>query len=377
MLFQQARYKWSVTLLLFLAMTSLVALFVYLRNTDRFANRSMQIIMKNIGHNMLILPKAADPVDVYLVSDGQMLFSDDVTHEIGSHKKLASKYYVSILQQRIGIEGHDLVLTGIEPVKGGGESGEKANMIKALPPATARIGSGAAKRLGKKEDDSLRVEGREFTISEVVRPRGTLDDYRLFVPLDEAQQILEHPGQINVVWAFMCLKGKTLAGVEKYQTALFEELMPDYFHISQMDIAAARFLARDTTQQSLYYLLGIVFVITVLIIAITGIQEVNERRREVGILVAMGTRYSYVVALYAVKMLLLALVSGLVGFLIGSRLAVGITSSFLVVNTQQVQILWDHLPRVLGLTVLVMCISMIVPVIRLLVIDPNNTLSEE
>jgi len=53
----------------FSAMTSLVTLYVYLRNTNQFANRSMQLIMKNMGHNMLILPEEADPYDVYLCTE--------------------------------------------------------------------------------------------------------------------------------------------------------------------------------------------------------------------------------------------------------------------------------------------------------------------
>jgi len=50
-------------------MTSLVTLYVYLRNTNQFANRSMQLIMKNMGHNMLILPEEANPYDVYLCTE--------------------------------------------------------------------------------------------------------------------------------------------------------------------------------------------------------------------------------------------------------------------------------------------------------------------
>ena len=56
----QIRHKWSVALLIFLAMTALVTLYVYARNTAAFSNRSMQLVMKNMGHNLLILPKDAD-----------------------------------------------------------------------------------------------------------------------------------------------------------------------------------------------------------------------------------------------------------------------------------------------------------------------------
>ncbi len=50
-LISQAKHKWIVTLLVGLAMMCLVTLYVYLNNTAEFANRSMQLVMKNMGHN--------------------------------------------------------------------------------------------------------------------------------------------------------------------------------------------------------------------------------------------------------------------------------------------------------------------------------------
>ena len=94
MLVNQARHKWPVTLLLWAAMTALVSLYVYLGNSARFSNRSMQLIMKSMGHNLLILPAKADPLEAYLCGDGQTLFDDGVTPRMAHHTELASKYYV-------------------------------------------------------------------------------------------------------------------------------------------------------------------------------------------------------------------------------------------------------------------------------------------
>ena len=81
----QARYRWHITLLLWVAMTALVSLYVYLGNSARFTNRSMQLIMKNMGHNLLILPREADPLDTYRCTDKQVLFDEDVTFRMAEH----------------------------------------------------------------------------------------------------------------------------------------------------------------------------------------------------------------------------------------------------------------------------------------------------
>ncbi|MBD3267412.1 hypothetical protein GF373_12150 [bacterium] len=156
----QARHKWGINLLLFLALTAVVGLYVYMQNTSRFANRSMQLIMKNMGHNLLILPEEADPVDTYLCTDKQMPFAEDVTAKFAKHLHLASKYYVSMLQQRITLNNDEFILTGIKPVHRRDETAEKGHMTPEIPPGHARLGAMAAAELQAGEKTPITVLGK-------------------------------------------------------------------------------------------------------------------------------------------------------------------------------------------------------------------------
>ena len=144
-----------------------------------------------------------------------------------------------------------------------------------------------------------------------------------------------------------------------------------------MDIAQGRYLARITTRKSLYYLLGIVAAATVVVITVTGLQEVGDRRHETGIMIAMGVSHTYIVCLYLVKTLVLALTSAVAGFLLGSALAVHFTAPFLIVNTRPVAILWQQLPVVAGLTCAVAIVAEMIPIVKLLSLDPNTILAEQ
>ena len=75
------------------------------------------------------IPKRADPRSIYLCTDEQSFFPDDTTHRMGKALGLSSKYYVSVLQRRIDIEGQEVLLTGIEPIARKDESAEKRNMV--------------------------------------------------------------------------------------------------------------------------------------------------------------------------------------------------------------------------------------------------------
>jgi ABC-type antimicrobial peptide transport system permease subunit len=91
----------------------------------------------------------------------------------------------------------------------------------------------------------------------------------------------------------------------------------------------------------------------------------------------MGVSQTYVVGLYLAKTLVLALTASAAGFLLGSLLAVHFTSPILVVNTQPVTFLWQQLPTVAGLTCAVAAAAEIVPVAKLLSLDPSTILAEQ
>ena len=169
----QARYRWIFTLLLFLAMTVLVTLYVYLLNTNRFANRAMQLVMKNMGHNMLILPEASNPLDAFLCTENQPRFDAEVTHRLAGHLELFSRYYVSVLQQRLALNGVDLLLTGIEPVERTDETDEKGNMVKPVAPGTVRLGHAAAGLLAVGELSSrMTLIERDFGLAGLAAVSG-------------------------------------------------------------------------------------------------------------------------------------------------------------------------------------------------------------
>ncbi len=377
MILYQARHKWMITVLLLLVMTALVSLYVYLDNSARFSNRSMQLIMKNMGHNLFILPKTADPIDTYLCTDEQIVFSDEVTQRMARQMQLASRYYAAVLQTRELVNGKTLFLTGIQPVHRRDETAEKSHIVREIPSGQVRLGTAAARVLGVSAGDSITLHSRIFAVEEVYLTQGTIDDYRVYLPLADCQQLLGKSGQINAILSFLCLHGTSQDGVSRHQRQKMEELFPDFQIVTQLRIAQGRYLARMTTNRYLFYLLAIVFWITVIVIAMTGFQEVSERRREVGILLAMGAKYPYIAGLYVVKLLVIAIVAASVGFLIGSMLSQELLSEVLTSNTRPVTFIWGQCPKVLGLACLAVAIAAVLPIAKLVRMDPNTILTEE
>jgi len=377
-MFKQMRRKWAANLLLFLTMTALVSLYVFILNTNRFSMRSMQLIMKNMGHNQLIIPRSQPASDTYMCTESQIDFPDETTRKLATHTELLSKYYVSVLQERMKTGGVTLVLTGIEPVRRPDESREKGNPVKPVKTGTARLGSEAAAVLGTSEGQRFEIKEKAFTTVAVTPENGTLDDYRVFLNLADMQALVDKPGRINVILSFECLHGgRTLEETHRYQQKLFEQAMPGFRQFNVESIARGRFYARHMTDKYQYYLLTLVMAITVLIVVITGLQEVAERKYETGILVAQGAGYTYIIGLYLSKTVLLACLAAVAGFLIGGEASVQLTTPFLVTQTREVTILWGHLPPTVLLIGLVAFIAELIPMIKLVRMDPCAIVMEE
>ncbi len=207
----QLKHKWVINVLLFLTMISLVSLYTFILNTNRFSSRSMQLIMKNMGLNQLVIPESQSASDTYLCTGKQAEFPEDITRQIASHKELMSRYYLSVLQEQMAVSGSVVVLTGIQPVQRPDETQERGNPVKTVKRGTARLGSAAASVFNVEEDDTLEIKGQEFDVVGVIPEQGTLDDCRVFLNLADLQEVLGKKGKINAIQSFECLEsGGTL-----------------------------------------------------------------------------------------------------------------------------------------------------------------------
>ncbi len=376
-LVRQMRYAWAITLLLTVALCGVVALHTYVRNSARFQNRSMQLIMKDTGHNLWFLDASANLLDVVSGSPDVPAFADDRILELTADRGVASTYWGNILQERIRIRDRDVLLTGVEVVDDHQVTEEKSHLLDPLPPGTAALGYTLARDWALTVGDLATFGERQYRIQTVHAANGTLDDTRLWVPLADAQEWLAKPGQANLILGFLCMQGRTLdAGVQRI-TQRIADKHADFQVIPLMNLLNARALARMTTSRYLGYLLTVILAVTGLLIATVAWMEINERRHELAILMAMGAGHLFVVLFFLAKLALLALVATLLGFLLGSFGSVHWLSHVLVTHTQPVTVLWSDFPRILALVLALVGLAAIVPTIHLSRLDPTRILAEE
>lgn len=373
----QLRSKWVVTLLLWLSLSGVVAVHTYARNSARFQERSIQLIMKNAGHNLWFLDESADFSLAASGGPGLPAFSEDRVRQLAEDRGIASTYWGNVLQWPFSLGDGEVLLTGIEVVDDHQVTEERSHLLEPLEPGTVALGHLPARERDLSPGDTLSIHGREYEVRAVYPQRGNLDDKRLWVPLVRAQEWLGKPGQANLILGFLCMRGLSLdEGLRRLRERVAGH-HPGLQVVPLMNILEARELARLTTSGYLDQLMLVVFGVTALLLAAFGWMEVNERRGELAILLSMGASYRFLARLFFFRLLLIALASGLAGFLAGSFLSVRRLSPILITHTMPVSVIWPDLPRIVAATLLLAAVSAVPPFIRLLVLEPTRVLAEE
>ncbi len=187
--------------------------------------------------------------------------------------------------------------------------------------------------LGNKDDffgkkvrvrDNIEINGRSYEVVGVVEKQGeTMQDRILFVPIDSARELLDDdPDEFDLI----VINAKEGQEVDE----LVERIKKDMRQDRDQDIGEEDFVVESFEKiiESFNAVFGIVQVVilglTAISLVIGGIGIMNtmftavlERRKEIGILKAVGARNSSVLILFVFESGILGAVGGAIGTIFG------------------------------------------------------------
>jgi putative ABC transport system permease protein len=190
--------------------------------------------------------------------------------------------------------------------------------------ATEHAGHGAHHDTVALSRRELTIGGERFRVAGVLEPTGAADDRLVFADLGRAQSMLGRGDELSLVEvSALCTDCPVEEIVAQIQSAL-----PSARVTAVRQAVAARSMTVARLSRFGGGLAVVVLVVAALLVFVTMTSSIAERRREIGVLRAVGFRRAHVLKIIGLEVLALGLVAGLVGWAVGWAAAVATARYF-------------------------------------------------
>lgn len=381
-----------------LAITLGIAVIVAIQSVSKVSKENVAKKLDNLGANIMVLPQGGSLDDYYTSDIDAPTFPMDYVERILNSTLQGVDNMSPKLTRRVKVGESSIVLTGILPKseiaskplwKGIGLASKdikaacapsankslgykdkklQRKVVDTLRLSDCLVGSQVAMRLKLKENASLTISGKTFKVAKVLPETGTVDDDRVFANLATVQELLGIPNQISAIEIMGCCNAISDGLLSKLRN-----LLPDTRITTISQIVSTQI---ETNQ--LMNKVSLVFFIIIFFVGSISMgnfmwANVNERKKEIGVLRMMGASKSTVYQLFLIKSIFLGIIGGIAGFIVGTLASVilGPYLANITVEPVYIYLLWSVI-----LSVIISLAGTIIPAYIAAKIDPNTNLQE-
>ena len=173
------------------------------------------------------------------------------------------------------------------------------------------LGRGRADSSDLRVGDILTIRGEQFPIKGILRPTDTNDDATVFLPLAVVQRIYDKEGYVSYLSATV----DDLARIEEYTAAIFDVASVNV--ATDQQILSSVLSILSSVNNTLQLIAGVALLAAAFGIINTMMTAIYERRREIGIMRAIGSRSGAIFKIFILESGLYGLLGGIFGVVAG------------------------------------------------------------
>ena len=382
----------------FLAILLGISVIVSVKNITVYSEKAVARELDALGANILILPKSASLQDYYSSDMQEDTFPEEYVTRLANSDLQGLDNLSPKLSIPVEKQGRRFTLTGILPKNefqakaswaGAGifsrpqgcgtvdvpgaaaptkEMLVRKRVIDTLEGNESLVGADVGTSLGLKQGDTLELLGKAFSVTAVLPATGTVDDSRVFAHLHEVQKLTGKGPVVNAIEVVGCCNEISKGLVQKINLLLPEAKVVTITQIVDTQIKTNQMMSRLSV-----LFLGIIILVGGASIANYMYANVFERRREIGTLMALGAGSSVVLRMFLLKALLLGLGGGIMGYILGTVMAVVLGPR--IAGVPVLPIAWLA-PVAIGIATAISLIASYFPARRAARLDPTTALQE-
>jgi putative ABC transport system permease protein len=175
----------------------------------------------------------------------------------------------------------------------------------------------AARKLALTPGAHLRLHGRDMRVSGILQLTGNDDDSVIFAPLPLVQAMAGKPGQAAFLEVAALCSGCPIDDI----VAQLQDALPETEVRALAQVAESRMYTVWFAQNLAFYISLVILITACAMLVMSMLSAVAERRREIGIMRAVGFSRSHVFAVFVSEALAIGVWAGAAGYALGQFLA--------------------------------------------------------
>lgn len=271
-----------------------------------------------LGANLIVTPKGWCAYEQISVLTGEQLPEAIPFEEVKKISAIKGLTGVPYLTERTAIRNSPVPVIGVLPEEmkafKGWEAGEGAYFESQNDRAVV-IGSGIARQFGLKAGEEAVIRGERFPIKGVLKETGTKDDIAIFIPLEIAQKLYGVDDKVS----FIAVKVDDISKTDEYILKIQET--SNVAVVSDRQLLKSVLSIVSTVSVALQMIAAVAVIASAFGIINTMMTAIYERRREIGILQAIGGTRSAIFTIFMLESFFYGLFGGVLGILAGSAIS--------------------------------------------------------
>ena len=304
--------------------------------------------MLKLGFNLVILPDDQNLADWYLDDFSTKYMPESYADTLAASDIIYIRHILPSLQEKITWpeQNRTIILVGTRGEVPNLHLSPQKPMVQQVPEGTIILGYELHTSLNIKVNDKIELMGRTFTVKDCYEERGSKDDITAWISLKEAQELLRKEGKINAILALKCLCADSELPVIRKEVAT---ILPGTLVIEQGSKVIAREEARtqvaneaamtlekekigrekigNERKRMVTILIPVTLLSCALWVAFMGFINVRSRRKEIGILRAVGVSARTIFMLFTWKHILMGITGGIAGLILSGAITFIFTMS--------------------------------------------------
>lgn len=263
-----------------------------------------------LGANLIVTPKGSCAYEQVSILTGEVLPSNITMEEYSKVSALPGMAVVPVLAEKSAINNRPVSVSGILPAKMRAFKGWQLTAGDDLAtdnePAVL-LGAVAAEQFRLQPGGSIVIRGERLPVKGILAPTGGKDDVTVFLPLATAQRLFNSGEHVS----FLAVKVDDVTGIDAAIERIREQVSLGVVSDQQMLASVLSIVG------SVNVTLQLIAVVAVLAAAFgivnTMLTATYERKREIGILQALGATQRTIFTLFLVESGLYGLLGGICG----------------------------------------------------------------